>query len=184
MFPTWRAYLVIPIVAIFAVLLAACGGGSDNNSNSSPGPVGSPTPEATAAGNATGVANSPVPSQSGGNGANGTAVNVTEKDYSIAPSTKTAPSGKATFKINNQGPSTHEFVILKTDLPADQLPLNDSKTEVDEDANGINEVDEVEDVGPGESKELTVDLEPGRYVFICNITAHYGLGMHVDFTVQ
>jgi uncharacterized cupredoxin-like copper-binding protein len=183
MFRTWRAYLIIPVVAVFAVLLAACGGGGDNNSSSS-GQAGSPAPRATSAGNANGASSTPVLSQGGGNDANATAVNVTEKDYAIAPSTKTASSGEVTFEINNQGPSTHEFVILKTDLPADQLPLNDSGTEVDEDAKSLDAVDEVEDIAPGDSKKLTVDLKPGHYVFICNVTAHYGLGMHVDFTVQ
>ena len=36
---------------------------------------------------------------------------------------------------------------------------------------------------PDSTKALTLDLAPGHYAFVCNLPAHYGLGMHVDFTV-
>jgi uncharacterized cupredoxin-like copper-binding protein len=53
-------------------------------------------------------------------------------------------------------------------------------------------VDEVEDIPSGASEELTVSLEAGNYVLICNIVeevngeleAHYQMGMRVDFEVE
>jgi len=40
------------------------------------------------------------------------------------------------------------------------------------------EIDEVEDVTPGTSKTMTVKLDPGKYVFFCNLAGHYLGGMH------
>lgn len=50
---------------------------------------------------------------------------------------------------------------------------------------GGSHVDEIEALNVGDTKTLTVSLEPGKYVlFICNLTAHYTLGMYVAFTVE
>jgi len=98
----------------------------------------------------------------------------------VDPSSKNA--GEITFDIKNDAASeTHEFVIVNTDLNADSLPL-DSEGNVDEDQ--IEVVDEAEDIAPGESKSLTVDLPAGHYALICNLPDHYGQGMHADFTVN
>jgi uncharacterized cupredoxin-like copper-binding protein len=45
-------------------------------------------------------------------------------------------------------------------------------------------VDEVEDLAPGKSATLSVNLTPGRYVLVCNIPGHYKHGMHASVTVQ
>jgi uncharacterized cupredoxin-like copper-binding protein len=31
---------------------------------------------------------------------------------------------------------------------------------------------------------LTVDLDPGNYVVICNIPGHYAAGMHAELTIK
>ncbi len=111
-----------------------------------------------------------------------TTVDVTEKDFSIAPSVASGPSGNFTFDISNEGPTTHEFVIVKTDLPADQLPVADN--EVNEDDSRLQHIDEVEDLTQGDKSSFSVNLPPGHYAFICNLPGHYQLGMHIDFTVN
>ncbi len=51
-------------------------------------------------------------------------------------------------------------------------------------------VDEIEDIPVGETESLTVDLNAGNYVLICNIydeeeqETHYSEGMRTAFTVQ
>jgi len=107
--------------------------------------------------------------------------------YNITLAKSSAGAGEVTFHVHNDATDlTHEFVIFKTDLPQDQLPLT-SEGIVDEEGSGLTVVDEVEDIEPGMSADLTVTLEPGNYVLLCNIDSdemHYQHGMHVAFTVK
>jgi uncharacterized cupredoxin-like copper-binding protein len=121
-----------------------------------------------------------VPGQGGGE--TDSTVQVTERDFSISPDQNSVPSGEVSFNIRNEGPATHEFVVFKTDVPEGQLPIRNGI--VDEEANSVEDVDEVEGISPGESKELKVDLQPGQYVLICNISGHYQLGMHAALEVR
>lgn len=113
-------------------------------------------------------------------------VDVTEgtpdQTYVLQLSKDSAKSGEVTFHVtNNASSETHEFVIVKTDQSADSLPL-DADGNVDEDQ--IDVVDEVEDLEPGNSEDLTVNLPAGHYALICNLPDHYAQGMHADFTVN
>jgi hypothetical protein len=51
-------------------------------------------------------------------------------------------------------------------------------------------IDEIEDIPVGESQDLTVTLEAGDYVLICNIysedeqESHYMMGMHIGFAAE
>jgi len=109
--------------------------------------------------------------------------------YAITLDKDSASSGEITFHVHNDATDlTHEFVVFKTDIPADQLPLNDEGI-VDEEAGGADLVliDEVEDVEPGMSADLTVTLQPGNYVLVCNVDSgemHYQHGMYAAFTVK
>jgi uncharacterized cupredoxin-like copper-binding protein len=101
-------------------------------------------------------------------------------------SSATAPSGKVTFFVHNEGNSTHEFVVLQTDTPAANFPIGSFEGEsdrIDEDGVGSN-VGETGDLMPGATKALTIDLAPGHYAVVCNLPGHYRMGMHQDFTVQ
>ena len=113
-------------------------------------------------------------------------VDVSLTTYVITLSTDTVKAGEVTFHVTNDATDlVHEFVIFKTDLPEDQLPLT-AENIVDEGGAGITFINEVEDVEQGTSKDLTVTLEPGRYVLICNTAEnnHYTRGMHTVFTVE
>ena len=116
-----------------------------------------------------------------------TKIDVALTTYKIVMSADSAKSGDIVFHVHNDATDLlHEFVIFKTDLPADQLPLN-SEGAVDEEGAGITHIDEVE-VEMGQSADLAVNLESGNYVLICNINdndeQHYQHGMHVAFTVK
>jgi len=126
----------------------------------------------------------------GGGGDEQTTVDVTLQEFSVITSQASAPAGSVTFQVTNTGPQdVHEFVVLKTDLAPDALPTDDHGT-AREEADGIEPVDEIEDVAVGGSGTLTVDLEAGSYVLVCNIydeqkqEAHYRLGMRAPFTVE
>ena len=114
-------------------------------------------------------------------------VDVAMTTYKFALDKNSAPAGEITFFVHNDAADlTHEMVIFKTDLPADQLPLNDEGI-VDEEAAGLTLIDEAADIEPGASTNLTVNLEAGNYVLVCNIDStqlHYQHGMYVPFTVK
>jgi uncharacterized cupredoxin-like copper-binding protein len=123
-------------------------------------------------------------------GGGGNNVNATLTNFKIDLGSTSAKSGDVTFKIKNDGPSVHEFVVFKTDLAPDQLPTttaDNGATIVDEEGTGVQAIDEKEDIPVGSSTSLKVNLAPGKYVLICNIETdggHYENGMHVGFTVS
>jgi uncharacterized cupredoxin-like copper-binding protein len=115
----------------------------------------------------------------------------TVKEWQISLSSTTHAAGPITFNITNGGDKEHEFVVRKTDLTSDKLPLN-ADGEVSEDATELTEVgdpSEVAEIASGSSdRTLTVNLQPGHYVIFCNLHVedllHYQKGMHIDLTVQ
>lgn len=109
------------------------------------------------------------------------AVDVTLSDFKIDLAKTSAPAGSVTFKVHNDGPSLHEFVVFETDLAADELPTDDSGDVAESDE--FAPVDEIEDIEDGASPSLTVDLTKGSYVVICNVPAHYRQGMRAAFSV-
>ena len=110
-------------------------------------------------------------------------VGVTEKDFSITLDSSSADAGEVTFEVTNDGPSTHEFVVFRTDLAAADLPTADDGT-VDEEGQGVEAIDEIEDITNGSTQSLTVNLDAGKYVVICNLPGHYAQGMHASFTAS
>jgi uncharacterized cupredoxin-like copper-binding protein len=117
-----------------------------------------------------------------------TTVNITLQEFSVIPDNATAPAGEVTFHVTNDGPDdVHEFVIFKTDLEADALPTAEDGS-VDEAGEGVELIDEIEDIPVGESQDVTVTLDAGSYVLICNIVesdeVHYAMGMRTGFTVE
>jgi uncharacterized cupredoxin-like copper-binding protein len=95
-------------------------------------------------------------------GAGGT-VNLSGTDYKFDPSDPTVKAGEVTFVLKNDGQTTHSIEV--------------------EGPNGEAELEQ--DLAPGESGELKVDLsEPGTYEFYCPVDDHKGLGMEGEVTVQ
>lgn len=110
-------------------------------------------------------------------------VDVTLSDFVVAPATTSAPAGEITFNLSNEAEQTHEFVIFRTDLAPDAMPVG-TEGDVDEEGEGVEAIDEVEDITGGSDATLTVTLDAGSYVFLCNLPGHYSQGMHVGFTVS
>jgi uncharacterized cupredoxin-like copper-binding protein len=108
-------------------------------------------------------------------------VNVTEHDYALALETTTVAAGSVALNIKNNGPSAHELLAFRTDLPEDQLPLG-SDGRINEDALP-KVVDTDTDLPSGTTRRLNAPLAPGRYVLACNLQNHYRLGMHTALTV-
>jgi hypothetical protein len=120
--------------------------------------------------------------------ASGTTVEVTLQEFSVLLDSATAPAGSITFTVTNTGPEdVHEFVIVKTDLDPGDLPVDDEGA-VTEDGEGMEVINEIEDIAVDAMQQLTVNLDAGNYVLICNIVedgeVHFAQGMRTAFTVE
>ena len=127
-------------------------------------------------------------------GSTGTTVTATLKEWEIKLSSAEFASGNMTFNLTNNGDKEHEFIVRKTDLKADSLPLiasGDDAGRIDEESSELSEVgtpSEVAVVPSGSTGlSLRLNLKPGHYVLFCNLKVedllHYQKGMHIDFTV-
>jgi len=111
-------------------------------------------------------------------------------EFEITADKASLPEGPIDFNINNDGEREHEFVIVRTDIPGDELPTGDDGS-FDEDAPGVDVEQEIEDIGGGDETSRSYTLDPGAYVFLCNIvedidgteTSHFANGMFLDFQV-
>lgn len=97
---------------------------------------------------------SPLPLLSG-------TVAITAREFSFAPDRVRVTAGQITFKIKNDGKLEHEFEIFK----------------------GETLVNEVEDIAPGLTRDLKVDLAPGDYTFACKLAGHEESGQKGQLTV-
>jgi uncharacterized cupredoxin-like copper-binding protein len=103
-----------------------------------------------------------------------------------------AKAGNVTFTVKNIGTIDHELVVLKTSLPFDKLPIADGGDPPAPVAVGADKVSEDGNIGetgdpnlkPGDTRIFVIKkMVPGKYVLVCNIARHYGLGMRAPFTV-
>src|SRR5436305_12547250 len=101
-------------------------------------------------------------------------------DYKITVNVPSVKAGSIKIGVRNLGTMDHSFQVIKTDLPPDKLPTDGASAKAKEDG----KVGEIASIPAGKSAAVTVNMAPGKYVFICNIASHYQLGMHVGFTVE
>jgi len=157
---TKTAFLLPVLAATAALAIAGCG--SDSSSSDSTSTAADATTTTAAA--------TPL-----------TSVDMAMSEFKFAPDTVTVAAGKVPITQKNTGAVVHEFVLLKSDKPADSFAVKNGQ--INEEAVGTN-VGEIEDVAPGKSKSKTFDLKPGKYVFICNLSGHYAGGMYGSMVVQ
>jgi uncharacterized cupredoxin-like copper-binding protein len=114
----------------------------------------------------------------------GTPVNVRLEDFKVQRDAAVVPAGTVSFRILNQGPTSHEFIVVRTDRDPDKLPLQRDGLTVNEEAPGIELVDEAEGLDIDDRQTLVLDLAAGNYVMYCNLEGHYLGGMHATLTVR
>lgn len=149
------------LVGLTAIVLAGCGG-DDNGSNDS----AASTPAATTQ---TATSTAAAPSRD---------LTFKATEYAFSPSTTTAKAGKVKLTMVNDGAMEHELVVLKTDTPADQLPVSNGRV------SEKDSVGEISETAAGKTASTTLDLKPGTYVYVCNIPGHYQAGMRGTLTVK
>ena len=124
--------------------------------------------------------------------------------YFVKPAQTMVEAGKVTFAVTNVGELYHEFIVYSNvdDVAAGDLPINEEEQEADLVEESI--VGEAPyatppivpaDKKPGDADhrirgggwgaELTVDLEAGKYILLCNLAGHYtNFKQYVDFTAE
>ena len=110
----------------------------------------------------------------------GRVVQVQEKDFRISMA-GSIPAGDVTIESRNLGPDAHELIVVRS--AGDALPLRPDGITVDEDALSKAEAGAIEPFQPGTTAELHVHLNPGVYLFLCNMAGHYRGGMSTLVTV-
>jgi uncharacterized cupredoxin-like copper-binding protein len=114
----------------------------------------------------------------------GSNVAVALDEYTIALQSSAPPAGNVTFGVTNAGKINHEFVLFRTDLPANALPTK-KNGDVNEDSPQLHNVaDSGSDLKPGATRTVHATLSPGHDVAVCNLAGHYSSGMRTDVTVR
>ena len=102
---------------------------------------------------------------------------------SIEADQVSVPAGRVTFDVTNESKETiHEMLISPIAGLDVTLPYSAAESRVDEKASG--ELGEVEELEPGKSGSLTLELKPGLYVLFCNIPGHFNAGMWTTIEVK
>jgi len=139
----------------------------------------------------------------------GTVVNVelgeeSKTIYYVKPEQTTVEAGKVTFAVTNVGELYHEFIVYSNvdGVAPGDLPINEEENEADlVEENIVGEAPYAtppivpSDKQPGDADhhirgggwgaELTVDLEAGEYILLCNLRSHYTQRkQYAAFTVE
>jgi uncharacterized cupredoxin-like copper-binding protein/mono/diheme cytochrome c family protein len=109
-----------------------------------------------------------------------TSVAVTLADLTLDADPTSAGAGNIGFDVTNEGAIVHNFRVIRSDLPEDQLPLAGGA--VDEGA--VEVVTSLDDLASGSTTTTATQLDAASYILICNIPGHYSAGMYASFTVQ
>jgi len=176
------------VLLIGAALFAGCGGSDDAGPTPTPRPE-TPTPTATPAAPTSTATPTDAAAQDAANeratvlqeGAAPGVVIVVGIEWAFGTALASAPAGEVTFEMVNEGAVVHDLWVVRTDLAYDALPVEGGVAAT----GGAHEVvDKVLETDAGSTVSLTVNLEPGNYALICNIPAHYQLGMRAPFTID
>ena len=160
------------LLTLATVAAVACGG-DDGNSTASP--TASPTPAPT------GPTAVPTPTPPPAT----TPVGIELSEFIVKPTTLRARPGTAVFTVKNTGTVTHQFLVIRSDLPTAELPRAADNHGVDE--SQVDIAGKIEAIAAGDSAELSVPVGAGKYVLVCNLFAggksHYLTGMYTQFEV-
>jgi len=100
----------------------------------------------------------------------------------IKLSSGSVAGGAVTFAVSNGGSTIHEFVVLRTTIAQNSLPADPAHPGTVQEPGFLGRV---ANLAPHATGSLTLTLESGSYVLVCNEPAHYSaLGMHAAFTVR
>ena len=110
----------------------------------------------------------------------------------VAAFQSTVKAGNVTFKVINVGTIEHELIVLQTNTAFDKLPVDNAGDPPAPVTTGADKVSEKTNIGEtgnpnlktGDARIFVIkNMKPGKYVLVCNLARHYGLGMTTPLTV-
>jgi len=162
-------------IAVAVALLSACGGSDDNSDATTVA-----TDEVT-------TTTAVVTSTTSGEVVNADPVLVDLSHFEILVDSVVYKAGTINFKATNSDDAPHEFGIARGNS-YEELPLL-ANGSIDEDALGDDLLGKtpVVDQVLSPTREITFDLTPGNYVFLCNLVvgpvSHAARGQVLSVTV-
>jgi plastocyanin len=99
--------------------------------------------------------------ETAGAGGGGEELTVSETEFALDPANPTVAAGEVTITAVNDGATVHNLEV---------------------EGNGVEEI--TDDLDPGQSGELMLDLQPGEYELYCAIGDHAAQGMEGTLTVE
>ena len=152
--------ILVPAVA-GALLLSACGGGTETAGSEGASP---PQPSTSAGGTTTTAGGQPpagrVDPREGG-------LEVALGEWAVTPEARAIRPGHVTFVITNRGTMPHGFELERED----------------DDSSDRDKV-ETRFLAPGERTRVEVDLREGLYKLECNVEGHDDMGMETMLRVE
>ena len=94
----------------------------------------------------------------------------------------TIKAGKTKVTIKDVGVAAHEFLVFKSDRDPSAYPV-DKAGNIEEEGVGVTLISDGENIDSGGTQTRTVNLAPGKYLFVCNIAGHFRQGMFTAVTV-
>ena len=186
----WSGRLATVTLLIALALSAGCAGSDDTGTTPAP-PVDTPTATPTATPTSTATPATPA----GGTAADAANARAAELQEDAAPGVvivvgiewafgtglASIAAGEVTFDMINEGAVVHDIWVLRTEHAYDALPVEGGVAVTGGD---VEVVQKVLETPSGTTVSLTANLEPGTYALICNIPAHYQLGMRAPFRID
>jgi uncharacterized cupredoxin-like copper-binding protein len=173
-----RAAVVYLAIAGLAVTATGCATarGAPNFTYAPPASAQPASAAATTAPTASPLASAAAVSSSP---TDGPTISLTEWKVTLAGTIK---SGKTDVTISNVGTVPHELLVFKSDRAPSAYPT-DAAGNIKEEGAGVALVSDGDNIDPGGSQTRTIDLAPGKYLFVCNIAGHFKQGMFSVVTV-
>ena len=124
----------------------------------------------------------------------------------VSPSSVRGGNRSTTFRLSNSGTEAHEFIVMSTSYPPDELPVHDDRVSYWEAATilyyygdpswgggSVSGPDAdfppgIGQLAPGERKEVVVGqsggIGEGPFVLLCNFPGHYQRGEYATFMIE
>jgi plastocyanin len=99
--------------------------------------------------------------ETAGAGGGGEEIAISETEFALDPADPTVAAGEVTIAVTNDGATLHNLEV---------------------EGNGVEEI--TDDLDPGQSDDLALDLEAGTYRIYCAIGDHAAQGMEGELTVE